>query len=78
MIFSFFISHCISRGGTVNAAKALELVRTALQPTLNKEIEQVLKSYQEVSFNVIKLYYFVQVLNGTWKFQLLATCISGS
>lgn len=38
----------IHRGSTVSANKALELVRAALQPSLNAEIESVLKSYQEV------------------------------
>lgn len=46
--FSFLAVH---RGGTVSANKALELVRAALQPSLNAEIEAVLKSYQEVSFH---------------------------
>lgn len=43
--FSFLAVH---RGGTVSANKALELVRAALQPSLNAEIEAVLKSYQEM------------------------------
>jgi len=38
----------LSRGSTVSANKALELVRAALQPSLNAEIEAMLKSYQEV------------------------------
>ena len=38
----------VHRGSTVSANKALELVRAALQPSLNAEIEAVLKSYQEV------------------------------
>ena len=38
----------VDRGSTVSANKALELVRAALQPSLNAEIEAVLKSYQEV------------------------------
>lgn len=38
----------VYRGSTVSANKALELVRAALQPSLNAEIEAVLKSYQEV------------------------------
>lgn len=42
-IFPFF-----PRGSTVSANKALELVRAALQPSLNAEIEAMLKSYQEV------------------------------
>ncbi|XP_067032942.1 deoxynucleotidyltransferase terminal-interacting protein 1-like isoform X2 [Acropora muricata] len=37
-----------TRGSTVSANKALELVRAALQPSLNAEIEAVLKSYQEM------------------------------
>ncbi|XP_066018505.1 deoxynucleotidyltransferase terminal-interacting protein 1 isoform X2 [Pocillopora verrucosa] len=37
-----------TRGSTVSANKALELVRAALQPSLNSEIETVLKSYQEM------------------------------
>ncbi|KAM7435573.1 Deoxynucleotidyltransferase terminal-interacting protein 1 [Porites harrisoni] len=37
-----------TRGSTVSANKALELVRAALQPSLNAEIESVLKSYQEM------------------------------
>ena len=32
-----------------NPAKALELVRAALQPSLNADIEKVLSNYQEVS-----------------------------
>ena len=45
-------SLAIYRGSTVSANKALELVRAALQPSLNAEIEAVLKSYQEV-FNIV-------------------------
>lgn len=37
-----------TRGSTVSANKALELVRAALQPSLNAEIEAMLKSYQEM------------------------------
>ena len=47
--FKFFSVH---RGSTVSANKALELVRAALQPSLNSEIETVLKSYQEV-FDIV-------------------------
>ena len=43
-----FIFFSVHRGSTVSANKALELVRAALQPSLNSEIETVLKSYQEV------------------------------
>lgn len=43
----------LSRGSTVSANKALELVRAALQPSLNAEIEAVLKSYQEVFNGVL-------------------------
>ena len=44
-VYSIF---AVNRGSTVSANKALELVRAALQPSLNAEIEAVLKSYQEV------------------------------
>lgn len=47
---------CVCRGSTVSANKALELVRAALQPSLNAEIEAVLKSYQEV-FDDFLLYH---------------------
>lgn len=43
VLFCFF-----HRGSTFSANKALELVRAALQPTLNAEIESILKNYQEV------------------------------
>ena len=43
-----------SRANTSNnPAKALELVRAALQPSLNADIERVLLSYQEVSYSHI-------------------------
>ena len=46
-----------SRANTSNnPAKALELVRAALQPSLNADIERVLLSYQEVYCSHIQYY----------------------
>ena len=36
------------RGNSFSPGKALDLVRAALQPSLNAELESVLKTYQEV------------------------------
>ncbi|XP_048583042.1 deoxynucleotidyltransferase terminal-interacting protein 1 isoform X2 [Nematostella vectensis] len=47
-IRSSIASYNRTRGSTYGANKALELVRAALQPSLNAEIETVLKSYQEM------------------------------
>ncbi|KXJ29438.1 deoxynucleotidyltransferase terminal-interacting protein 1 [Exaiptasia diaphana] len=47
-IRSSMASYNRTRGSSVGGNKALELVRAALQPSLNSEIEQVLKSYQEM------------------------------
>ncbi|XP_031560835.1 deoxynucleotidyltransferase terminal-interacting protein 1-like [Actinia tenebrosa] len=47
-IRSSIASYNRTRGSSLGGNKALELVRAALQPSLNAEIEQVLKSYHEM------------------------------
>ena len=45
MLRLFYFTH---RASSFSPGKALDLVRAALQPSLNAELESVLKSYQEV------------------------------
>ena len=53
-----------------NPAKALELVRAALQPSLNADIERVLLSYQEVSYSHTLYMNFAEEIQCTFSMLL--------
>lgn len=44
----FYFTH---RASSFSPGKALDLVRAALQPSLNAELENILKNYQEVGIH---------------------------